>query len=217
LPTTGALEEPEGAAFRILYVGRLAREKNLMILPETMSRLLSSGNDVRLEIVGDGEMRSPLEAEIQRYRIGDSVTFVGPLLREVIGSHYRNADVFVFPSMSDTQALVLNEAALASLPIVFSDPSINPVAVPGFSSVLAEPTVEGYVHALKGILSDRAKAQTLGENACRLALTYTEERQGLHMAQVIRSVSRTNRQASGQTDRAQKRRPWLFLERGGCQ
>lgn len=88
-----------------LYVGRVAVEKNI----EAFLKLeLPVGTKV---VVGDGPMRADLE---RRYH---SVVFTGVKHGEELARHYASADVFVFPSKTDTFGVVLLEAAATGLPI----------------------------------------------------------------------------------------------------
>ena len=88
----------------LMYVGRVAVEKNIGAFLE----LDTPGTKV---VVGDG----PQRAELQR-RFHDTV-FVGALEGESLAAHYASADVFVFPSRTDTFGLVLIEALACGVPV----------------------------------------------------------------------------------------------------
>jgi glycosyltransferase involved in cell wall biosynthesis len=93
---------------RLVAVGRLSPEKGLDVLVEAVR-----GLPVELEIAGVGP-----EEERLRALAGDNVTFRGWVARDELPDLYANADVAVMPSRSDPWGLVLNEAALAGLPLV---------------------------------------------------------------------------------------------------
>ncbi len=93
----------------VLYVGRLAPEKSLERL-----RPLTTVSDLHLALVGDGPARSRLAAVLA----GDRVTFTGELHGEELAAAYASADVFVFPSTTDTLGLALLEALASGLPVV---------------------------------------------------------------------------------------------------
>lgn len=95
-----------------LYVGRIAAEKGL----ERLSALADAKSEVRLMLVGDGPQRSELAD-----RFGSSATFVGLLRGQELVAAYQMADVFVFPSTTDTLGLVLLEALASGLPVVAAD------------------------------------------------------------------------------------------------
>lgn len=96
-----------------LYVGRLAAEKGIDLL----SSLAVPDTGVRLVMVGDGPARSELAA---RFR-APSVTFTGLLHGSALADAYRSADVFVFPSTTETLGLVMVEALASGLPVLAVD------------------------------------------------------------------------------------------------
>jgi glycosyltransferase involved in cell wall biosynthesis len=98
----------DGGPCRLLAVGRLSPEKGMDVLVEAVRDL-----PVELVIAGTG----PEEARL-RDLAGDNVSFPGWVARDALPDLYADADVVVMPSRSDPWGLVLNEAALAGLPLV---------------------------------------------------------------------------------------------------
>jgi glycosyltransferase involved in cell wall biosynthesis len=94
-----------------LYVGRLAAEKGLDLL----AALAGPQQDVRLVLVGDGPAQADLAATFP------DVTFTGLLHGPELAAAYRSADVFVFPSTTETLGLVMMEALASGLPVVAVD------------------------------------------------------------------------------------------------
>ncbi|MGE3176714.1 MAG: glycosyltransferase family 4 protein [Vicinamibacterales bacterium] len=99
----------------LLYVGRLSREKGLDVLPALADRLHRSGIDHRWIVVGDGPMRPALES-----RSHDAI-FTGTLGRDDVAVAMASADVFVFPSETDTAGNVVLEAQASGLPVLVTD------------------------------------------------------------------------------------------------
>ncbi len=100
-----------------IYVGRVSVEKNI----EEFLQLDLPGSKV---VVGDGPERKRLEAAYPNVR------FTGMLEGEALASAYRSADVFVFPSKTDTFGLVLLEAMASGLPVA-AFPVMGPADVIG--------------------------------------------------------------------------------------
>lgn len=94
----------------VLYVGRVAAEKRVDLLPEAIRGLPNT----RLVIVGDGPFRS----ELQRRCAGLPVHFTGYLKGDDLATAYASADVFVFTSDTDTFGQVVQEAMASALPVV---------------------------------------------------------------------------------------------------
>lgn len=100
---------------RLLYVGRISKEKDLDVLATAYERLLKKGKPVRLFFVGDG----PYLSELQ-HRLPEAV-FTGYLQGEELAVAYASSDVFAFPSTTDTFGNVILEAQASGLPAVVSD------------------------------------------------------------------------------------------------
>ncbi len=92
-----------------LYVGRLSPEKDLVRLAP-----LAAADGIHLAVVGDGPLRPALERSLG----GPSVTFLGSLSGAALAEAFASADVFVFPSTTETLGLVLLEALASGLPVV---------------------------------------------------------------------------------------------------
>jgi glycosyltransferase involved in cell wall biosynthesis len=95
-----------------LYVGRLAPEKDLDRLAP-----LAAAEGVHLAVVGDGPLRPELGCRLA----GPSATFLGSLSGTSLAEAFAAADVFVFPSTTETLGLVLLEALASGLPVVAFD------------------------------------------------------------------------------------------------
>lgn len=99
----------------LLYVGRLAAEKNVGLALQTFERLRRAHRGVQMVVVGDGPSRRRLEAAHPRAR------FVGALRGSELARHYASADVFLFPSRTETFGNVTLEALASGLAVVAFD------------------------------------------------------------------------------------------------
>jgi glycosyltransferase involved in cell wall biosynthesis len=104
-------------ALRLLYVGRLTRQKNVGRLLAAMAEVTAA---VQLRIVGDGEERADLEDRGRRLGL-DNVTFAGPATGAGLVAAYRWADALVLTSDREGMPLVVLEAMAASLPVLATD------------------------------------------------------------------------------------------------
>lgn len=95
-----------------LHVGRLAPEKNLTLLRETLHAMRSARPDMVQVIVGDGPARRSLEKALPE------VHFTGFISPEELARHYASADLFLFPSLSETWGNVVPEAMASGLAVV---------------------------------------------------------------------------------------------------
>ncbi|MFN4115759.1 MAG: glycosyltransferase family 4 protein [Inhella sp.] len=99
----------------LICVGRLAAEKNLQLLIDAYQRLRQLQPKARLVLVGDGPQRDALQA-----RCPEAI-FAGLRQGDELAAHYASADLFVFPSQTETFGNVVPEAMACGLPVVAFD------------------------------------------------------------------------------------------------
>lgn len=125
----------DAAAFKFLYVGRVSLEKNLDALMTSFQGFLDGGRQAQLVVVGDGPYLKELA---RRYRRSE-ILFTGFLHGEDLARAYAGADVFVFPSTTDTFGNVVLEAQAAGLPAIVSDRGgPQEIVLPGRSGLVAD-------------------------------------------------------------------------------
>lgn len=107
--------------FVILFVGRVATEKNLDLLLTSMKSLIAVSEKIKLLVVGDGPDLENYQKYVKKNRIEDNVIFAGKVPWENIVSYYLISDVFATASKTETQGLTVIEAMAASLPVVCVD------------------------------------------------------------------------------------------------
>jgi glycosyltransferase involved in cell wall biosynthesis/predicted metal-dependent phosphoesterase TrpH len=163
---------PDGAPL-LLYVGRISDEKRLQVLLDAFGLLAGDLPDLRLAIVGDGPAREQLEATAP-----PGVAFLGELRGRELAQVYATADVFCFPSTTDTFGQVLLEAAAAGLPSVAADAGGAPELVrPGATGLLVPPNdARTFAKALDELVRDSTLRSRLGAAAREWALDWTWER-----------------------------------------
>lgn len=109
----------------VLFVGRLAVEKNLDVLIDAVARTDPALN-IGVEIIGDGEQRDRLHEQIQRLGLQDRVIMRGHVDEAALRQAYLAADVFCQPGTAELQSLVSLEAMSAARPVVLA----NALALP---------------------------------------------------------------------------------------
>jgi glycosyltransferase involved in cell wall biosynthesis len=131
-----ALRERLGAAALpiLLFVGRLVREKNLDDLAAAVQVLRERNHRFQLVLVGDGPMRAELEARLPWAH------FAGHQEGADLARWYASADLFVFPSTTETFGNVTLEAFASGLPVVAANcGGARDLVVPGVTGLLARP------------------------------------------------------------------------------
>lgn len=105
------------ATTKLLYVGRVSKEKNLDVLTRAFNKLCLLNPDLQLIIVGDGPYRMEMEKALEH----TSALFTGYLEGDDLVNAYASSDLFVFPSSTDTFGNVVLEAQASGLPVIVTD------------------------------------------------------------------------------------------------
>jgi glycosyltransferase involved in cell wall biosynthesis len=154
----------------LLYVGRLDREKSVARILTAFERVAGTLPRARLVLVGDGTEGEALRRQAARLAAGTRVEFLGVRPHESLVSCYRAADVFVFASETETQGLVLAEAAACGLPAVtVSGPGCDEVVRDGESGVLTKPDAASLAEGLIGLLLDAERRTRMAARARAVA------------------------------------------------
>lgn len=126
-----------------VYVGRLAPEKNLLLLLTAFATISKDRNDWGLLLVGDGPMRSELEGYVKEQNL-QNVTFTGGIPWYQVPKWLAKSDVLILPSLSEPWGLVVNEAMVCGMPVIVSDKCgcVNDLVHSGQNGFLFNPTSE---------------------------------------------------------------------------
>lgn len=153
-------------AFLILFVGRLAQEKNVRVLMETFSLISKEVPQAFLLILGSG----PLEGECQRWAnqptLKERVRLAGCVLPPLRDQCYASADLFLYPSVTETQGMVLCEALAVGLPCVVAD-SMGAKAVVrhGVDGLRVPPQPEKMARAVIELFYNPTRLKEMSEQA----------------------------------------------------
>ena len=152
---------PEGT--KLLYVGRVSKEKNLHLLSEAFKRMIADEERVQMVVVGDGPYLQEMQAELK----GLPCCFTGYLSGERLASVYASADLFVFPSTTDTFGNVVLEAQASGIPVVVTDqggPCEN--ILNGKTGLVCKADdMESMLTAVQGLICDEQQRQQMGIEA----------------------------------------------------
>lgn len=143
-------------------VGRLDPVKNQAALLQAFARLAARVTDLNLVIVGDGPLRTPLEAQAGALRVADRVTFTGA--RSDTPGLMRDFDLFVLPSINEGISNTILEAMATGLPVVAGRAGGNPeLVVDGVTGRLYDPAdPDALEQALLPYLTDPALRRAHG-------------------------------------------------------
>jgi 1,2-diacylglycerol 3-alpha-glucosyltransferase len=147
----------------LVYVGRVAFEKNIELLLRVVARLRARFPDILLIIAGEGPALAPLKRTCQELGITQHVHFVGYLDRGPdLWDCYAAGDAFVFASLTETQGLVLLEAMALGVPVI-AVPALGTrdVLVEGEGALTAPAEAGPFAAAVERLLNDEALRREL--------------------------------------------------------
>ncbi|MBB6062456.1 glycosyltransferase involved in cell wall biosynthesis [Thermosipho japonicus] len=102
----------------LLFVGRLGPEKNVDFLINVFHKIFQEEKNIKFIIIGDGTERHKLEEIVIEYSLQKNIIFAGAQPREKVIDAYKQADLFIFASYTETQGLVILESMAAGTPVV---------------------------------------------------------------------------------------------------
>jgi glycosyltransferase involved in cell wall biosynthesis len=157
----------------VLYVGRIVQEKNLEMLIEAFAFLVQKIPDAKLMFVGNGDYLEATKDFASQFLDEDQFIFTGNLDHNKLGAIYELGDVFAFPSLTDTQGLVLNEAANAGLPLVTAVDDMNEVISNNENGMVVGDSAREFSKALFEILSSKTLYKKMSDKSRDLASNYS--------------------------------------------
>lgn len=176
--------------WRLLYVGRVEPEKGLEALIEALAALHEKGEKVRLSIVGSGQEEDRLMGLARSFGVHDKVTFHGYIpFGEELFAQYREADIFVLPSLSEGTPNVLAEAMAFGLPIIASRVGgCDTIIRDQVNGILVDPkSVQSLLRALSDLIHDSDLRLRIARQAQSDVHMWTMERQQEAMLGLIAS------------------------------
>jgi len=164
---------PLGGEPRLAYAGRLSAEKGIDILLRAFARVLEAVSRAQLEIVGDGPMRSDLEALAEQLGIRDRVEFTGSLSTAEMERQLDTAWVQAVPSKWDEPfGMVAIEAMMRGTAVVASDGGgLRDIVRNGQTGLLVSPNdIQAWAGTLTELLGDRERCEAMGAAGRQVAL-----------------------------------------------
>ena len=163
---TGGYDLPENVPV-FLFVGRMAWYKGLDIILEALEKLKEKGEDFRMVFVGGGLDFDEVKKYSEELSLYEKCIFTGPIHnRNAIRAFYSRADLFLFPSVYDTNGLVVREAAACSLASVLIEGSCAAEGITDSETgFLSENNSESFAEKLFFLCKNRELMKKVGENA----------------------------------------------------
>jgi glycosyltransferase involved in cell wall biosynthesis len=159
--------DPIPAAPNLVCVGRLCEQKGQLLLVEAIRRLVAAGTPCHLTLVGDGELREPIEALIHQHQLQHHIKITGYATGDAVQKHILNSRAFVLPSFGEGLPVAIMEALALGRPVVTTYIAGIPELVkPGVNGWLVPAgAVDDLVVALRQVLNASVEQlEQMGQN-----------------------------------------------------
>lgn len=151
--------------FVILFVGRIASEKNIEFLLNSMKGLIEVNKKIKLLVVGDGPDLDSYKEYCSKNNISDNCIFAGKVPWDKIVSYYLVSDVFATASHTETQGLTVIEAMAASLPVLaIRDESFTDTVVDNLNGLIFRNRKE-FKNSVLSLVDDKDMLNRLSKQA----------------------------------------------------
>jgi 1,2-diacylglycerol 3-alpha-glucosyltransferase len=178
------------AAPLLAYVGRVAREKSVDLLLQAFARVMAQIHECILLVVGEGNWDSQARALAEELAIAGSVRFAGSLPRDEAVRCAADADALLFPSITDTQGLVVLEAMASGTPCVAArSGAVAGLIEDGVNGVIAAHDAAAFAEAVVSLLRDPQRRTRMGEAARRTAQGYSAQAMAKRLLSLYRSLA----------------------------
>ena len=157
----------ENQLTKLLYVGRLAGEKGVPVLLQSLVELKKQGLQFHLTLYGDGADRKLLEQLVSSHGLNTYVTFAGFADQQTIRNALINSDLFVLPSFAEGVPVSLMESMAVGVPVISTYVGgIVELITPEHSGVLVSPSdIDGLSNAITKYISDAEFRLQISKNA----------------------------------------------------
>ncbi len=173
----------------LLFVGRLGKEKNVTFLLKAFQTVHEQFPETHLAMVGKGPQEESLRKMAKQMGLQDRVIFTGMLPRQTIVHCYASADLFVFPSVTETQGLVIGEAKATGLPVV-AIRAYGPAEMVYHNDdgILTDPSLPAFTEAIITLLRDRKLYESMSKRALENVTQVSSRRCAEDMLQVYQDL-----------------------------
>ncbi|MDP4038839.1 MAG: glycosyltransferase [bacterium] len=174
----------------LLFVGRLGKEKNIDLIVKAMPLIIGEMPNLKLVIVGQGPYRKKLEKLIKKLNLVSHIILTGYISSEAKMAAYKACDIFIFPSLTDTQGLVLNEASLNGKSILFADGKISPLTLNNYNGLKVNNDKSDLAKKVIYLLNHPEILKSFGLNSQKMIENFTAQKQAKKLEKVYQQLLR---------------------------
>lgn len=174
----------------LIYVGRQTAEKNILFLTEAFGLVAAKKPEAKLMLVGEGPLKPEIEKIAKKRNFTGRLIFTGRIPHEETMQAYLASKIFLFASKTDTQGLVIMEAAALGLPIV----ALKDEAYVGLLEnnqngyTVFEEKPEAFAQAVLKILNDNELYRKFSDNSRKIAENFSDIKQAEKLLEIYKKL-----------------------------
>lgn len=164
---------PSPPPFHVLFVGSIVENKGVRLLIQAIPKIVSSYANIKLSLIGTGNLENELRSLVLRLKINKQVKFVGHVPHHLLPKHFSSAHLFVLPSYSEGFPLVVSEALscgkvtlVSNLPVFTGLIKKHPILL-----TFSRGNVSSLSRTILKIIKHYSTYQSLGSQARQYAIT----------------------------------------------
>ena len=187
-PARGRFGIPDGVPV-IAFSGRIAREKSVDVLLEAFCLISQRFPEARLLLIGGGPWQQHCQRLAESLGVAERTVFTGYLPRTQVFDCLAESSVFAFPSLTDTQGVVVLEAmALGCPPVAVTSGAVEDVIVHEENGLMVEPSAEGLAEGVTRVLGSDEFRRGLAGGAQARAEEFSSGRMAARLSQLYETL-----------------------------
>ncbi len=150
----------------LIYISRIAKEKNMDFLLESLKLILTKREDVHFLCVGGGPELTRIQNLVKKWNLSNKITFTDMIPKKEVNRYYGACDIFVFASVSETQGIVITEAMASGTPAVaVNEMGPTDIITNGEDGFLVPLNINVFAGKIEQLLDNDKLRKTMSENA----------------------------------------------------
>lgn len=171
--------------FKILHIGRFVDVKNHTLILNSFAKFAKHHDDVRLQLVGEGELLDDMKELAKKLQIATKVEFAG--LQSDVSMWLQGADLFILPSKYEGMPMTLIEAMSTGLPIIASEVGgIPDMLTNNCEAILIKPDVDNLCGSMEKMYSDQKTREKLGTSARKKSKVFSNTKMSVDYIGIYR-------------------------------
>ncbi len=170
------IKPPFNGKFNFVYVGLVSTIKNIDFTLKALALVKKQTSDFTFTIIGRGPDEKKLKKLAKKLNLSDNVVFTGVIRdRDLLNKYLLASNLFLFPSIFDSDGLVILEAACFGTPtLVLENTGASERITDGVTGFTAKADINAYADKILQLMGEKEKLLEVGKRACSIFTTWED-------------------------------------------